>query len=64
MDAWISTGDLPDTDLAVLVAGEDFPTANYDGFDQATVGFETGEFLMAFPDADVLAVGASVEKVP
>ena len=64
MDAWVFSRHLPDPDLTVLVAGEDLLATDYNGFDQAAVGFEPGEFLLSLPDADVLAVGSGVEKVP
>lgn len=63
MDARVPTRYLPDPDLTVLVTGEDLFPSDYDGFNQTAVGFESGEFLLVLPDADVFAVGAGVEEV-
>jgi len=60
MLAWILGRDLPHPDLAVLVAGEDFPAGDYYGFNQSTAGFEAGVVLEMLPDSYILAVGAGV----
>lgn len=54
---------LPDSDLPVLVAGEDSLSGDDDGLDEAGVGFESREFLLILPHADALALGAGVEEV-
>lgn len=63
MNTRVATRDLPDPDFTVLVAGEDLLPADHYRFDQTAIGFESREFLMVLPDADVLAVGSGVEKV-
>eukprot|EP00268_Persea_americana_P058971 TRINITY_DN71839_c0_g1_i1.p2 TRINITY_DN71839_c0_g1~~TRINITY_DN71839_c0_g1_i1.p2 ORF type:complete len:127 (-),score=24.87 TRINITY_DN71839_c0_g1_i1:14-394(-) len=56
-------GDLPYSDLAVLVAGEDPVAGDDNGFHKAATGLETRIFLLVLPDPNVLAVGPGVEEV-
>lgn len=63
MEAGVLLGGLPDSDLAVLMAGEDLFSGDDDGLNQTGVGFEPREFLLILPHPNAFAFGAGVEKI-
>lgn len=52
----------PNSNLSVLMSGENLVAGDYDSLHQTTVGFECGEQLHVLPNMDILAVGSGVKE--